>query len=332
MALETMLGLGMGANLLGGLFGAGGLSEAEHQALGMIHDSIAEYESIGVPTEEAMRLSLEKYRSEGKLTPQLEQVINQGRSELEGISTDPRLRDAEIDSLDALRNVYESGGESLADKATFERAMDDSAQAERGAREAILMDAAQRGSSTSGGTLAAQLLNQQESARRGHDIGLTRAGMAQDRALEALRSSGELAGNIQGREFGQKAQVASAQDIINAANTAASRGVQQRNVAAMNTAQGANLANQQDISNRNVDISNQQQMYNKSLPQQTFQNRMSLAGAKANARGQAANTTMEAGKSYADTLGKIGSGVQTSAFGLGKYLDDEERKKSAGGF
>lgn len=305
-----------------GLAGASAMSDADKKAYELIQQTINDYSAIGIPPEEAMKLSLEKYKSAGILSPELESSLTQGRTELEGISTDPRLRDTELASLDELRNIYESGGETLMDKASYEGAMDQSNQAERGAREAILFDAAQRGGSTGGGSLAAQLLNQQGGAERGHDASLQRAASAQQRALDAIRTSGEMAGNLQSRDFNQQAQIKSAQDAINAANINASRDVQQRNIAAKNAAQATNLQNQQNMMNQNVDISNKEQQYNKQLPQQTFENQMTLTGAKANARGQQAQQTLNAGANKASTLAGIGGGVA----GLGTSYDEYLRK------
>lgn len=304
------------AGLAGSVIGANEKSNAREEAGRLINQSVGELTAIGIPPEEAMKLSLEKYRSAGLLTPEMESDILQGNSEMGGITTDPRLQDAEMAALDELRRTGESGGLRAADQAKLENVMSQTAQAERGSREAILMDAAQRGASTGGGAIAAQLANQQGAAQRNHMGGVEIAGQAQDAALQAILQSGQLAGSMQGRQFEQAAQKAKAQDLINQMNTQARQGVMQRNVGSRNAAQQYNLQNQQNLMNSNVDIGNKEQVYNKSLPQQTFNNQLALGAAKANARSGQATNVMQGGQDAANMWGSIGGAVANAGTGI----------------
>lgn len=323
MGLETALiggGLGLGGAIAGGIENA----NAREKANRLIQDSVNELKGIGIPPEEALKLSLERYRSAGVLTPEMEKDILQGSSEFGNISTDPRLQDAEMAALDELRRTGEAGGLRASDKARLNEVMGEVSQAERGSREAILMDAAQRGASTGGGVLAAQLANQQGAAQRANSGGLQIAGQAQDAALQAILQSGQLGGQIQGRQFEQQAQKARAQDMINQMNTEAMRGVQQRNVGGRNEAQKYNLGQQQGIMDKNVDIGNMEQQYNKNLSQQTFENQMKRQAAINNARSGQATNVIDAGKSTAQMYGGIGSGAKDMGFAL---YDAEQKKK-----
>lgn len=324
--LPVLIG-GMGAQLGSSLIAANEQSNARAQAMALAQQSIDELSRIGVPPEEAQRITLQKLQSQGMLTPELEQNILQGRSEMEGISTDPRLADAEMQALDSLRTLGQ-GGFNIQDKAALDTALTASATQERGQREAILQDMAQRGASTSGGALAAQLANQQGGAQRTNVAALDTAAQGYQRALDAIRSGGALAGDIQGRQFGQKAQVASAQDIINRMNTEAMRGTQQRNVGSMNTAQQYNLGEKQRIADANVGLGNQQEMYNKTLPQQTFQNQLNLAGQKSNARSGQANQVIQGGNQAAATIAGVGAGLGQAGMSVAnKMYDADEREK-----
>lgn len=326
--------IGAAAGLGSSIIGASQASASREEALRLINESVNDLKAVGIPDEDAMRISLEKYKSQGVLTPELEQDIMQGRSEMEGISTDPRLKDAQMSALDELRRVGEGGGMRLTDKANLESTLSDIDQQERGSREAILADKAQRGPVTGGDALAAQLLNQQGAAQRKREEGLRVAGNAEDAALQAILQSGQLAGSMQGQEFSQKADVAKAQDLINQMNTEAQRGVQERNIQSKNAAAATNLQQKQNLANSNVDLTNAQEQYNKSLGQKRYDMELGKATALANARGGQASMINQGGKDDAAMYGKIGGGVaQLGQSYWDKQASAEERDKDrAAGF
>ena len=123
--------IGAGAGIATSVIGANAQSEANQKAQALIQQSIDEYKRIGIPSAEAMQLSLEKYRSAGILTPELEQNILQGQTELKGIETDPRLMDAQMQALDELRTRGQ-GGFSIGDRASLQKGLDAAAVQEKG--------------------------------------------------------------------------------------------------------------------------------------------------------------------------------------------------------
>lgn len=327
MLSELLAAGGMIGQVGGGIAGAIERSNANAKAMQLTQESLNELAAIGIPSEEAQRITLQRLQSQGMLTPELEQNILQGRTEMEGISTDPRLADTEMQALDELRTLGQ-GGFNIQDKAALDKSLSQSSALERGQREAILQDMAQRGASTSGGALAAQLSNQQGAATRGNEAALDTAAQGYQRALDAIRSGGALAGEMQGRQFNQQAQIKGAQDIINRMNTEAMQGVQTRNIGAMNSAQAANLGEKQRISDANAGLYNQQEIYNKSLPQQTFQNQMNLAGAKSNVRSGQANQAIQGGNQQAATIAGMGAGVGQIGMGLANNMYNSEQNAS----
>jgi hypothetical protein len=106
----------------------------------------------------------------------------------------------QIQALEAMRNVYQSGGMDPAAKAAQSEAMTDVGRAERGTRGALTQNFAMRGAGGSGTELAAQLQNQQGGADRNAHAATRAAGDASIRALEAMRSAGGLGGQIRGQE------------------------------------------------------------------------------------------------------------------------------------
>lgn len=318
---------GAAGQLGSSIIGASELANSRDQAYNLIQQSIQDYEAMGLPTEEAMKLSLERYKSAGIVTPELEQDILQGATEMGGIQTDPRLKEAQMNALMELQSVGQ-GGYRLSDKAATEKILSDIAQQERGARGAIEQDMLQRGTFGGGAELASKLASQQAAAQNAYSQGLNLNAQAQDRALQAIMQGGDLARGMQGQEFSQQARIKEAQDAINRMNTAARQDVQQRNIAARNMAQQQNLANQQNIMNANVDLSNKEQTYNRGLAQQRFENQMALNQAKAGARAGQATNVQGAGKDVANLWGGLGSGLGKTGMVLQNYQSNKPASQS----
>ncbi|NBW18400.1 MAG: hypothetical protein EBR82_61540, partial [Caulobacteraceae bacterium] len=91
--------IGAIGGIAGGLIGSSKLSDAEKRSAAMIQQTIDEYQRIGLPPEEALKVSLQESKQMGLLTPNLENIINQSPTEMLGVNTDPRLRDAELAAL-----------------------------------------------------------------------------------------------------------------------------------------------------------------------------------------------------------------------------------------
>jgi hypothetical protein len=141
-----------------------------------------------------------------------------GRTEYDRIHEDPALRSAEMSALQGFQQEANAGGLTVQDRAALQQAQDANAQRERGAREAILQNMAMRGMGGSGSELAAALENQQGSAMRNNAAGTQAAADARNRALQAMATSGQMAGGIRSQDWQQAAQRAASQDAINKFN------------------------------------------------------------------------------------------------------------------
>jgi hypothetical protein len=148
--------------------------------------------------------------------PQLQQMVAEqlGPSAMEGVSTDPRLRDAQMQAFDALGQIQDSGGLTLADEAALERINNETARREAAGRNAIKNDMAARGTLGSGAELAMALNNQQQAAQRSYEAGRDRAAAAQARAWDAILAKSDMAGKMRSQDWGEKSQVAQAKDLI----------------------------------------------------------------------------------------------------------------------
>lgn len=273
------------------------------------------FQNVDLPSLDEMRVQLERAVVAGEMTPEEANLFLQEQSDLANFAQDPRLKQAQISALEGLGEVAE-GGLNDTDRAALSQIASEERTAEKGQRDAILQQADMRGAGGSGLELAQQLLNQQQSAQRQSQRDTDVAGMAQQRALQAMIQSGQLAGQIGQQDLNQASTIAQAKDAINRFNTQARQQTDQRNVDARNQAQAANLANRQQVSNLNTGIANQERGQNASNVQQQFQNQMSKAGGQASidtARADAAMKQAAANQALAGTL--IGAGAQ--AYGAG---------------
>jgi hypothetical protein len=297
--------MAIGDMLSGLLGGSAGKSEME-KATKLQKDSIARLEALGIPSIEAQRIALEA----PELVGQLEAEIL-GPSALESVSVDPRLRQAQMQALEQMSGLADVGL-GAEDRAAFnELRRGASAQAQAQA-QSVLQNAAAQGTLDSGSALAAQLMAGQQSADRMSQEGDRLAANAAAARRQALQSKAQFASQLGQQDFSQKATSAQARDAINQFNTQ-----NRQNVA------GTNLANRQSIANQGTATRNQQEMYNKGLLQQDFQNRLSKATGTNQAAGNLAQTYAGQGQAAAQgqanmTTGLLSTGMQLGAAAMAR--------------
>jgi hypothetical protein len=313
---------------LAGLFGGG------DDAKKYTDQAVQELIKQQVPDPAQQRIELQHYMSAGTLSPQLEHVIQQNPSALEGVVKNQKYAQAQDKALSQLQDIGESGGLTLSDKANLQDQMIQNAVKDRGNREAITDDMARRGALGSGMALQAQLANSQAAGDRDAQMRLKALGGAQDRALAAIQGAGDMAGKLSAADLDQQNTVAAAKDAISRFNTANAQGVQQRNVGALNDAQQFNLTNAQKLSNANTDLSNDEQKYNKGLIQQNFDNNMKKAQGVANAYTGAAQQANNDRQRQSQAFGAVGSGLGQlgstvqSQNNWDQWLDTVKKKKA----
>lgn len=303
---DVVSGLG---SAIGGI--AGGLAGDSHrgEAASATASALQNYKDLTAP--QFNNSAFQQYSSAGNLTPTLENTVTDPNSELKAIATDPSYTQAQKQALASLQGIAQNNGLTSMDKAQLNQISNQQGAQNAQANAAILQNAAQRGMSNSGTSIAAQLAAQQNSATNAANQGFNVAAQAQQRALQALQGAGQLGTQLQTNQFGQQAQVASAQDAINKFNAANSQAVQGQNVQRQNYADERNLNNTQSIDNNNTGVANQQQQYGNYLAQQGYQDQLSRDQGYTNA----ANGFASAENNTADQLGQMGSDI---GGGIGK--------------
>lgn len=153
--------------------------------------------------------------------PDLQKVIAEQvqKSEAGAVTADPDLRSAEYAALDSLKSVSDAGGLTTEDRAALNKVNNATSRRESAGRAAIKNDAEARGIGGGGYELAMKMAGNQDSGQRLSEEGMTTTGRAQSRALEAMMARGRMAGQMNERDFSQRARAADARDAMARYNT-----------------------------------------------------------------------------------------------------------------
>lgn len=312
----TMMALAsVAAPVIGGVLGQNQAASAAKQAEDAQKRAAAALANIQLPDIEKMKLALEEFAITGQYNPLVEQALALGPSAFENINIDPRLRQNQMTALQAVADKAQSGL-SQSDLAGFELARRNSAAGEQSRQQQILQNLAQRGQGGSGAEIALRAISSQEAADRQSLEDLDMAGKQEQARLAALQAMSQMSGSLRGQEYGEQTNLAQARDAMEKFNLANSQDINQRNVLSRNQAQQQNLANQQRIAESNVGLRNQQQMSNKGLLQQNFQNEIQRAGGVARANQGLANMYDQQASNTQAGYSNIGNAVGT---GLGAF-------------
>ena len=311
MGLSTATALAGGANIIGGLIGGEQSRQARSSSERAYQDALAQLTGIPIPSIEEQELAYELPELVGTYAPILEATPEElGPTAMEDIAVDPRLRQAQMQALETMATLGETG---MTDEeaAVLDQIKRNAAAQAQARQQAILQNMAERGMGGSGSELAARMMASQQAADLASQQGMETAAMAQQRALDSIARAGQLGGNIRGQEFGEASDVARAKDVINQFNVLARQQQQQRNIAEQRAAQQQNLQERQRIAEQRTQLRNLQQERNKALIQQQFENRLGRAAPAAQMGGQ-----------YAQQQYRSAADVGAGAAGIGRAIGD----------
>lgn len=310
--------------ILGGILGNVLSSSDRNAATQVDKDSLQRWLDLNVPDPASQQVIMQQYQMTGKLDPAMEQAVQQQASGMADVNQSAATKDAQMNALSGLQDISNRGGLGIQDKANLATTQISNAADDAGRRGAIAQSMAARGMNGSGMALLQQLQSAQDATTNNAASGLTIAGQAQQRALDALSQGGTLAGSIGAQQFSQDAQKAQAQDAINQFNAQNSQGVNTRNTDRDNTAQTYNVSTAQDIANNNADLTNQQNLYNKGLIQQQYDN----TTAKLNGAQGAANTLSN---QYQNNANQTAASYANMGAGAGQMYQGYNKKNTTSG-
>ena len=244
----------------------------------LMRDNVAKLEAIGIPTIEAQKIALQN--------PELVEPLiaeQMGASSMEDIQMDPRLQSAQRAALDEMTGLGQTGL-GAEDRAAFNQLRRQAAGAAEAQQASTLQEMASRGMLDSGANLAAQLQAGQSQADRMSQEGDRLAASASEARRAALGQQANMASQMSAQDLGLKTNKASAADTIAQFNT------QQRAATG-----AANQGYRIDRATQLANLRNQEEVANKGLIQQNFQNQIQKAGGVAQAQSaQAGNLQQQA--------------------------------------
>lgn len=279
-----LAGAGIVSNIIGGI--AGGQAGAGDRAAGQAAASqaFAQLGQIGLPPDEAKAIIYKQFQQKGLMTPELEQHINQTASQMANVQGSQPAQNAQLQALQILQQRGQTGL-TPEDRSALNQIRQQVAADTNAKQQAIQQQFAARGEGGSGAELIGQLQAAQSGANQASTSGDQIAAIASQNALQAIGQAGTLGGQIQQQQFGEQAQKAQAQDIINQFNTQNQVQQQARNVGAQNQAQAANLGNAQSLANANTQQSNQELLRQNQAQRQQYLDTLNRAKTISDAAG-----------------------------------------------
>ena len=282
-------------------------------------------QSLRAPTADELSYKVDNLVQQGVITPEQAKTFLMEKTAMGDVSTDPRLKAAQMGALSSLQDISSAGGLTTMDKAKIEAVTSRFGQEARGAREAILQRQAEMGRTGSGMELAAQLQNQQDSATRASQEGLDIAALAEQRALDAISQGGELSGQIRGQEFGEKSAIAEAKDAMDKFNLEHLRSNEEANVGRRSAADAANLSERQRVADTNVEIAGQNRKSIVDARQTAFENEMTKRKAIADALAAKAQQQIERQKQKSAFAGNLMGAAGTVGAGMLSKSDEKSK-------
>lgn len=310
----TALAVGAVASVASNVIGGMKAGEERNKARRALNEAEAIINETGLPPDLSKEIIYQKFQEAGVLTPEMENELNLGFTQVEQMTQDESRKDPQMRALESLQRVGRLGmtPEERAQLNETRQGVQRDAEAKR---QQILQDMQMRGQSGSGAELAAQLSTTQAATDRASEEGDRLAAIGSSRALEAMAQAGQLGGQIRGQDLDE----ASAADEIAKfrLNNEINRG--QRNVDRLNAAEAANLENKQGLANMNTQQANSE-LLRQRQEKGTYWERVAQQNRdRATARQGQAAAANAAAQQKADQWSGVGSGIADAASAYGTF-------------
>jgi len=309
MAIGESLG-----GLVGGILGNNAAKMDRSNQKKMMKQMVEEYQKIGYPPDYAREIIMQELVRQGVYTPELEQDLSDSvaESQMGQIQEDAGLREAQMGALSSMQQRGKVGL-SAEDRAALNQVRNQVQRDSEAKRQQIIQQMQSRGMGGSGMELMAQLQSAQGAADQAAAGSDTLMAQAQQRALDAISQSANMAGAVRTQDFDNASAKAKAIDERNrflAENTIAR---QQRNVSSVNQAQAANLAEQQRIADYNTQQKNAELLRQRTAEQQQYSDKLAYAGGITGQQSKLANYYGDTANAKAQAQVNMGKGVGSIA-------------------
>jgi len=262
-----------------------------------------------------------------ELSPEQLEYLQQ--SQMEGITTDPRYKDAQ---LEALRSMEErsKNGMTAQDEADMYKLQRNVSTQNRGRMGAIQNNMAVRGMSGSGMDALMQMQANQDATDREALAAMEKAGQIQNNKMNASQSLGQMGSQMRGQDFEEQAAKARAADEIKRFNAQTRNGALSQNNQIRNQANTQNWGRGNQVNDQNVTMGynyDVEQENRKLLRDQENRRRKgALVGAITGAAGAVAGGYLSAGNPMGVAAGYQagqGFGQNVQGYAYGGLVEDD---------
>jgi len=313
MGLEVAAGMAA-AGIASSLIGASAANKISKRAMAQqkaIHDEMmARLNAIGIPAIEAQRIMLKDPQLAAELVPELAGELAQVNTAMGDLQADPELKGMQMDALSGIQQRAE-GGLTPEDVIELNAIRRDATAGLKGQDASIMQNMEQRGLGGAGAELQQRMMAKQDAERAASEAGDRQAAQNYAAKMAALQQMGNVSTQMRGQDFGEQSQVASAKDAMAQFNVAN----RQRDIDRSNVAQAGNLSNQQNIMNAATGNRNQEQIHNKGLHQQKFNNEMAKATGQNALSQNLSNAAGQSGANQAANTSNMWSGIGSAVGG-----------------
>jgi hypothetical protein len=314
MAIGEALG-----GIVGGILGGNAAKMDRAHQKDAMKAALKYYTDIGYPPDYSKALVLQELQRQGVYTPELEQEVNVAESEMGKIQEDTGLRDVQKSVLAQLGQLGKVGL-GAEDRASLNQVRQGIQRDAEAKRQQVMQQMASRGMGGSGAELMSQLSAGQAAAEQASQQSDQIMAQAAAARRGALQQHADLASGVRSQDFGVNQAKATAIDERNrflAQNTIAR---QRQNVGALNTAQQANLAEQQRIADANAAMQNAEKQRQATAQQQTYNDKLKWAAGASGQQQNLADYHGETAAAKAQAQKDIGSGIGGIAdYGVKKF-------------
>ena len=323
-AMAIAGGLGAATNLIGSSKANEAAKKAQAAQDAAYARIVAQLEAIGVPSIEAQEIVLNDPQLVGELVPEMLPEVEALQSSMADVGTDPRLKQAQMDALSAIQE--RTTGLTPQDMIAMRQTKDAIAGQLQSQDANILQNMQQRGLGGSGMELMMRQGSGQSAQRQASEEADRLAAQQYAARMGALEQAGSMAGNLRSQDFGEQSAKASASDAMSKFNLQNKMGITASNIGARNQAQAANLSQKQILEGIRAGNRNQEEMTNKALIDQDYQNRLNKVKILTGAQTEQANAAAKAGATQAANTQGLWSSLGQSITGVGSAIADYYKK------
>jgi hypothetical protein len=303
-------------DVIGGFFGGQAASGDRDSARAAMQQAYQTLSDMGVAPDLSKEIILEKLKSSGNYTPQMEQDLGAVHSLMTSYKEAPEVSKAQMDALQAFKDASRTGM-SMTDRLALEEAREASLNAAKADRETALQRLQETHQGGSGAEVLANLAGGQNAMNRLSRENLGVAANAQKARMDALAQMGNLSGQMRGQNLAYAQATRGAEDTMAKFNAENSMARQQRNVASGNQGQLYNLQNQQDIMKYNVEQANKEKQRQVAAKGDQYDRELKRREAMSKAlTGQSDYLSKEGDKTASSTSDLISGGIQLASMFL----------------